>query len=71
MVTNPYEHAKKGGIGGLFKGLTKGIIGAATTPITATLKVATTVTQGLNSTAITLTQGKIKKQGRFRHPRYM
>lgn len=71
LVSNPIKHAKKGGIGGFFKGVGKGLLGAAATPITATLKVTTQVTQGLNATTIKLTQGEIKKQGRYRHPRYV
>jgi len=69
LVSNPYNHAKKGGIGGFFKGMGKGLLGAAATPITATLKATTSITQGLNATTLTLTHGKVKRQGRYRYPR--
>ena len=71
IVKQPVKYAKKGGVGGFFVGMGKGLLGAAASPFAATFKVATNVTQGLNSTTLTLMHGKIKKQGRYRHPRYM
>lgn len=70
-MTNPYQSAKTGGIGGFFKGAGKGLLGAVASPFTATFKVASDVSQGISSSTIKLAGGRVQKQGRFRHPRYI
>lgn len=49
----------------------KGVVGAIASPFTATLKVATDITEGISGTTNRLVYGEIKKQGRYRHPRYI
>eukprot|EP00344_Euplotes_crassus_P010248 CAMPEP_0197018326 /NCGR_PEP_ID=MMETSP1380-20130617/80036_1 /TAXON_ID=5936 /ORGANISM="Euplotes crassus, Strain CT5" /LENGTH=474 /DNA_ID=CAMNT_0042445527 /DNA_START=325 /DNA_END=1749 /DNA_ORIENTATION=+ len=71
LFTQPVKYAKKDGVGGFFVGMGKGLLGAAASPFSATLKAATNVSQGLNSTTSKLIHGRIEKQGRYRHPRYI
>eukprot|EP00831_Metopus_contortus_P050695 TRINITY_DN425_c0_g1_i1.p1 TRINITY_DN425_c0_g1~~TRINITY_DN425_c0_g1_i1.p1 ORF type:complete len:232 (-),score=36.76 TRINITY_DN425_c0_g1_i1:107-802(-) len=58
------------GAKGFFKGLGKGLIGAITSPVTAALKVGTSVTQGLEGTVVKIGKGGVAQQGRIRFPRY-
>jgi vacuolar protein sorting-associated protein 13A/C len=75
IFTAPVQEAKKGGIGGFFTGVGKGLIGAVSAPVTAVLRVGSAATGELASTV----KGKrrdslgyvIKPIGRIRQPRYI
>ena len=70
IFTQPFKGAKNEGAKGFFKGLGKGLIGAITSPVTAVLKVGTSVTQGLEGTVETIGKGQITQHDRIRFPRY-
>lgn len=61
----------------MISGVGKGLFGAISAPISATLRVGTSITQGVSSTATTI--GNIGKDAssvniqyeRFRYPRYI
>lgn len=71
IFTKPYLGAKEGGVAGLFKGIGQGLLGAVTSPVTAVLKVGTSVVQGIEGTVTTIGKGGISHQGRIRFPRYI
>ncbi len=71
IFTKPYEGVQKEGVAGLFKGIGKGLLGAVTSPVTAALKIGTSITQGIEGTVIKIGKGGISQQGRIRFPRYI
>ena len=71
VVTNPYQSAKREGVKGFFKGIGTGALGLVVSPFAATLNLASNVTGGISATGSKIAHGKVQKQGRFRHPRYI
>jgi hypothetical protein len=69
LLLKPLRGAEKGGVGGFFKGVGSGILGAVTAPLSAVLRVGTSVTTGIANTASFLRNGKVIRKGRFRFPR--
>jgi len=74
VFTKPIDKTKQEGAKGFFKGLGSGLMGAISAPVTATLKVGSTVSEGVATTA-TKISGKgsaaIEGMKRFRPPRYI
>ena len=66
LVTKPVEQTKKGGIGGFFKGLGSGMLGAVLTPVNAVLTVGNEVTSGISNTEFLSNKKSLR---RFRQPR--
>ncbi|DBA67777.1 TPA: hypothetical protein ACH3X2_001211 [Trebouxia sp. C0005] len=50
LVTNPVEGAKSKGVGGFFKGVGKGVVGAIAQPISGGLDFASSAFQGIDAT---------------------
>ena len=71
IFTKPYKGAKKEGAKGFFKGIGRGLLGAITSPITAILRIGTSVIQGLEGTVNLIGKGGLSQQGRVRFPRYI
>ena len=76
LVTKPMEKTKKEGAKGFFKGMGSGLMGAITAPVTATLKLGSSVTDGLANTAVAINNigrgPEINvKHVRFRAPRFI
>ena len=69
LFTKPFKGAKKGGVKGFLKGIGSGLLGVATAPLSAVLRVGTSVTTGIANTATFLRTGKIQQKGRIRFPR--
>lgn len=69
LLLKPLRGAETGGVGGFFKGVGSGILGAVTAPLSAVLRVGTSVTTGIANTASFLRNGKVIRKGRFRFPR--
>ena len=70
IFTKPFTKARQEGAKGFFKGVGAGLLGAVSSPFTAVFRVGHSLASGVQSTATFIKQGKILKQGRFRHPRY-
>ena len=66
IVTKPIEQTKKGGVGGFFKGLGSGLVGAVLAPVNTVLTVGTEVTSGISNSEF-ISNKKIIR--RFRLPR--
>jgi len=76
LVTKPYAKTKQEGAKGFFKGLGSGFVGAFTAPITAGLRIGSSVTDGLSSTATAINNigrgAEVNvKHVRFRPPRFI
>jgi len=71
IFTKPYQGAKEDGVAGLFKGMGKGLLGAVTSPVTAALKIGTSLIQGIEGTVVTIGKGGTSHRGRIRFPRYI
>ncbi len=71
IFTKPFKGAQNEGAKGFFKGLGQGLIGAITSPVTAALKLGTSVTQGIEGTVTKIGKGSIPQLGRIRFPRYI
>ena len=71
IFTKPYKGAQEEGVSGFFKGVGKGLFGAITSPVTATLKIGTSVVQGIESTVNKIGKGGTSQKGRIRFPRYI
>eukprot|EP00826_Nyctotherus_ovalis_P051868 TRINITY_DN650_c0_g1_i1.p1 TRINITY_DN650_c0_g1~~TRINITY_DN650_c0_g1_i1.p1 ORF type:complete len:240 (+),score=65.50 TRINITY_DN650_c0_g1_i1:333-1052(+) len=71
IFTKPFHGAQQEGVAGFFKGIGKGLLGAVTSPVTAVLKIGTSVFQGIEGTVVTLGKGGVSQQGRIRFPRYI
>ena len=71
IFTKPFKGAKEEGAKGFFKGLGTGILGAITSPVSAVLRVGTSVTQGVSATVNKLGKGGLSQHGRIRFPRYI
>lgn len=69
LFTKPFKGAKRGGVGGFLKGIGSGLLGVATAPLSAVLRVGTSVATGIANTATFLRTGKIQQKGRLRFPR--
>ena len=69
LFTKPFRGAKAGGVTGFFKGMGSGLLGLATAPLSAVLRVGTSVTSGIANSATLLRTGKIQQKGRVRFPR--
>ena len=52
IVSQPIQGAQKSGIGGFLKGVVKGTVGLAVKPITGVVDAATTMVEGIQSTAV-------------------
>ena len=68
IVTKPIEGSKKEGIGGFFKGIGKGVMGAALTPVNTVLTVGNETTKGISNSK--LISNKVD-YFRFREPRIL
>ena len=71
IFTKPVTGAQKGGVTGFFKGVGKGLLGGVAFPFAAVLRGVSTMTAGVNNTAIRIKKGRLPEYGRFRHPRYI
>jgi hypothetical protein len=69
LFMKPFRGAKAGGVKGFFKGMGSGLLGLATAPLSAVLRVGTSVTSGIANSATLLRTGKIQQKGRVRFPR--
>jgi vacuolar protein sorting-associated protein 13A/C len=68
VFTAPVKEAKKGGIGGFFKGIGKGVVGLAAKPAESVVDLVSKTTEGLENSAL----GKVECPTRFiraREPR--
>jgi len=69
LLLKPLQGAEAGGVGGFLKGVGSGLLGAVTAPLSAVLRVGTSVTTGIANTATFLRNGRVVRKGRFRFPR--
>ena len=65
IFTKPIEGAKEGGIGGFFKGVGSGVVGAALTPVSAVLTIGNEVSAGAASIAKRTDSSNIANQKRY------
>ena len=54
IVTKPYYRSREEGTKGFFKGLGSGLVGAITAPVSASLRVGTSFSQGIAASANSL-----------------
>ena len=66
MVTKPIEQSKKGGIGGFFKGVHSGIVGAVLAPVNTVLTVGNEITTGISNSDLISNKKQLR---RYRAPR--
>ena len=66
IVTKPIEQSQKGGVGGFFKGLGSGIVGAVLAPVNTVLTVGNQVTSGISNSEFISNKKRLR---RFRLPR--
>jgi len=66
IVTKPIEQTKKGGVGGFFKGLGSGLLGAVLSPVNTVLTVGNEVTSGISNSELISNKKSLR---RFRLPR--
>ena len=66
IVTKPIEQTKKGGVGGFFKGLGSGLVGAVLAPVNTVLTVGNQVTSGISNSEFVSNKKRLR---RFRLPR--
>ena len=66
IVTKPIEQTQKGGVGGFFKGLGSGLVGAVLAPVNTVLTVGNQVTTGISNSEFISNKKSIR---RFRLPR--
>ena len=66
IVTKPIEQSQKDGVGGFFKGLGSGIVGAVLAPVNTVLTVGNQVTSGISNSEFISNKKSIR---RFRLPR--
>ena len=66
IVTKPIEQTKKGGVGGFFKGLGSGLVGAVLAPVNTVLTVGNEVTSGISNSEFISNKKRLR---RFRIPR--
>ncbi|ORX96417.1 hypothetical protein K493DRAFT_329607 [Basidiobolus meristosporus CBS 931.73] len=68
LVTQPIAGAEKGGLGGFFRGIGKGLVGVVTKPVVGVFDMANNVTEGIRNTTILFDQNQSE---RIRLPRYV
>ena len=66
LVTKPIEQTQKGGVGGFFKGLGSGLMGAVLAPVNTVLTVGNEVTSGISNSEFISNKKSLR---RFRIPR--
>ena len=66
IVTKPIEQSKKSGVGGFFKGLGSGLLGAVLSPVNSVLTVSNEVTTGISNSELISNKKSLR---RFRLPR--
>ena len=66
IVTKPIEQTKKGGVGGFFKGIGSGLVGAVLAPVNTVLTVGNQVTSGISNSEFLSNKKRLR---RFRLPR--
>jgi len=67
VFVSPYEGAKKTGVSGFFKGVGRGVVGLVAKPLTGALDAVSSLTDGVASTADSLSgRSEVKRR---RHPR--
>jgi len=66
IVTKPIEQSQKGGVGGFFKGLGSGLVGAVLAPVNTVLTVGNEVTSGISNSELISNKKSLR---RFRLPR--
>ena len=66
IVTKPIEQTKKGGVGGFFKGLGSGLLGAVLSPVNTVLTVGNEVSSGISNSELISNKKSLR---RFRLPR--
>ena len=76
LVTKPIKSTKKEGAKGFFKGIGSGLLGVIAAPVTATLKIGSSVTDGVANTATAINNiGRATEinvmQVQFRVPRFI
>lgn len=70
IFTKPWKGAKKSGAAGFFKGVGSGLLGAATAPLLAALRLGSGLAAGITSAGTLLARGKVDPKGRLRFPRH-
>ncbi|RUS21382.1 hypothetical protein BC937DRAFT_92871, partial [Endogone sp. FLAS-F59071] len=68
LFTRPMEEVEKDGIGGLFSGFGKGVVGLVTKPVVGVFDLASNVTEGIRNTTMVFDANDID---RVRSPRYV
>jgi vacuolar protein sorting-associated protein 13A/C len=66
IVTKPIEESKKGGVGGFFKGVGTGLVGAVMAPVNTFLTVGNEVSSGISNSEFISNKKSLR---RFRLPR--
>ena len=66
IVTKPIEQSQKAGVGGFFKGLGSGLVGAVLAPVNSVLTVGNEVTSGISNSKLISNKKSLR---RFRLPR--
>ena len=66
IVTKPIEQSQKSGVGGFFKGLGSGLVGAVLAPVNTVLTVGNEVTSGISNSEFISNKKRLR---RFRLPR--
>ncbi|CAG9332100.1 unnamed protein product [Blepharisma stoltei] len=70
IFTKPWKGARKSGVTGFFKGIGSGLLGVATAPLLAALRLGTGIAAGITSAGTLLANGKVDPKGRVRFPRH-
>ena len=70
VVIRPYHGAKNNGTKGFFKEVLIGTVGFITAPIKFVLKIGSTLSLTISATTDLVLNGKLKKHGRARFPRF-
>lgn len=68
IFTKPWKGAKEAGVKGFLKGVSSGVIGAAVAPLSAVLRVSTSVTQSVVAQT-EMMDDKVKQRGKMRYAR--
>ena len=66
IVTKPIQQSQKGGVGGFFKGLGSGLVGAVLAPVNTVLTLGNEVTSGISNSELLTNKKRLR---RFRLPR--
>ena len=61
IVTKPIEQTKKGGVGGFFKGIGSGLVGAVLAPVNTVLTVGNQVTSGISNSEFLSNKKRLRR----------